>query len=161
MQRTVITTILLLTVCTCSVGQDGSDIRYFKIEDVDNSLNGQCAHIDFYRWSFRSRISKIIDTVTIIVDNKRIIFTEKRTDDGFNNWFNQQYLQSDKRVDGQIIRITKSKIKNITSDSLFVTSYIEYFDLKGELIADKSRQEGFKFSRKIIAGLLIKASQRD
>src|SRR5688500_13792886 len=123
--RTAITTILLLTIWTSSVGQDGSDIRYFKIEGIDNSLNGQYAHIDFYRWSFRSRISKIIYTVTIIVDNKRIRFTEKRSDDGFNNWFNQQCLQSEKGVDGQIIRIAKSKIKNITADSLFVTSYIE------------------------------------
>jgi hypothetical protein len=157
--RAAITIIFLLTILTSAVGQDGSDIRYFKIESLDNSLNGQYAHIDFYRWSFRSKISKIIDTVTIIVDNKDIRFIEKRNDDGFNNWFNQQYLESEKNVDGQMIRITKSKIKNINTDSLFVTSYIEYFDSKGELIVEKSRQEDFKFEKKVIAGLLIQASQ--
>lgn len=156
--KTVIT-IFLLAIWISSNGQDGSDIRYFKMESIDNSLNGQYAHIDFYRWSFRSRISKIIDTVTIIVDNKRIRFIENRNDDGFNNWFNQQYLQSEKSVDGQIIRITKCKITNITSDSIFVKSYIEYLEPKGKLIPEKSRQVDFKFTKKIIAGLLIESDQ--
>jgi hypothetical protein len=35
--------------------QDGSDIRYIDIENVDTSYIGKTVHLDFYNRSFASR----------------------------------------------------------------------------------------------------------
>ena len=96
--------ILLLSFWTCSYGQDGSDIRYFQIVGVDTSLIGQYVHFDFFNRSFRGQS---FDTVTITIDNRPTRFIEVRKDNGYNNWFSQQSLQSIDKVDEQPIKTSK------------------------------------------------------
>ena len=89
--KTLKITIILLSLWTSSFGQDGSDIRYFKIIGVDSSLVGQYIHFDFFNRSFRGQS---IDTIAITIDNRPTRFIEIRKDNGYNNWFSQQSLQS-------------------------------------------------------------------
>src|ERR1041385_6098329 len=93
-------TVILLILQMNSFGQDGSDIRYFEVPEVDGSFVGKYVQFDFYRISCRGQS---IDTVTINIEGKPIEFIERRNDTGFNNWFSEQYLQS---ID-KLIRISK------------------------------------------------------
>jgi hypothetical protein len=146
----------LLTLWSSSYGQDGSDIRYFKVYAVDTSLIGQYVHFDFFKRSFGGQT---IDTVTINIDNKPINFVERRKDDGYNNWFSQQHLQSINMTDDQTIRIAKFKLDGITENSFQVTMYIDFYDSNDKLLADKSRQIKYWFDKKNISEVLVKSKQ--
>ena len=152
--KTLKITILLFAVWTGSYGQDGSDIRYFKTYGVDSSLVGQYVHFDFFNRSFASRA---IDTVTITIDSIPIKFIEVRKDDGFNNWFSIQHLQSIDKIDGQTIRISKSRLDSITTSSFLVTMFIDFYDAANKLLVDKFRQVEYWFEKKDITEVLVKS----
>ena len=101
-----------------------------------------------------------IDTVIINIDDKPIKFIEVRKDDGFNNWFSRQYLESVEGFDGQKIRISKCKIDDVTKDSISVTLYIEYYDSQKKLLAKKSKQQATSFKKDIISWILIKFEKK-
>lgn len=63
--------LLLLTIWINCYGQDGSDIRYFKANDVDSTLIGEFAHFDFLNRSFGGRK---IDAIAINIDDRPIKF---------------------------------------------------------------------------------------
>jgi hypothetical protein len=134
--------------------QDGSDIIYGKIDQLDSTFIGDFAHLDFYRRSF---FGKDIDTVTIEIDEKPITFIEHRKDNGYNNWFNEQYLETAYKINGQTIRVVKCRLDSIMADSIYVTNYLEYYD-NDNLVSDKSRQKTSVFPRDIIAEILISAN---
>ena len=148
--------LFLLTVWTNSYGQDGSDIRYFKAYGIDSALSGQYVHFDFFRRSFGGRA---IDTVIINIDNRPMRFVEKRKDNGYNNWFSQQYLQSIDKIDEQTTRITKFRLDSITANSFEVTMYVDLYDPNNKLLDDKSRQIKYWFNKKDIAEVLVKSKQ--
>jgi hypothetical protein len=150
--KTLTSITLLLTFWVSSYGQDGSNIRYFKVGDVDKSLIGQYVHFDFFNRSFHGRP---IDTVTIAIDGKEIRFKEVRKDNGFNNWFFEQNLQSIERVDELIIKIAKLRLDSLTAHSFQVTMYIDFFDVNFKLLADKSRQIVYWFDKKNIVEVLV------
>ena len=135
--------------------QDGSDIYYYKTGGVDNKLKGKFAHIDFYNWSMYGYVT---DTVTITIYTKPVLFREIRKDNGFENWFSQQYLESVDSFDHLKVRIVKCRIDLVTSDSILVTNYIEYYR-NGQLIYELNMQEPYWFSKKIIAGVLVYSGQ--
>jgi hypothetical protein len=135
--------------------QDGSDMRYINIEDVDTSYIGKTVHIDFYSRSFASRKR---DTITILVNNKTVVFIEHREDDGFNNWFSRQYLEGIKNAENESLRIVKSMIKEITEDSILVTSSFIFYKNK-ELIESKSFTQDIWFRKNIISQILVKSEQ--
>ncbi len=155
--KTTTIILLLLTILTNSYGQDGSDIRYFKVQGVDSTLIGQDVHFDFLNRSFGGRT---IDTIIINIDNRPIKFVEIRKDDGFNNWFSQQSLQSTNKIDGLTIRISKFKLDSITSTSFQVTIYVDFYGTDNKLLADKSRQIEYSFDKKEITEVLVKSTQR-
>lgn len=146
--------ILLLVSVSGLFGQDGSDIMYCKASAIDNTLVGRYVHFDFYRRSFRGRQ---IDTVVINVDKRPIQFVEVRKDNGYNNWFYEQYLQSIGMVDGAIVRISKCKLENVTKQSVTATLYLDYYDLSNKIVADKSRQLMYLFDREIIIEVLVQS----
>lgn len=151
--RTWIIILILLTTPAASkslLAQDGSDIIYGKIDQLDSIFIGDYAHLDFHRRSFFGRD---IDTVTIDLDGKPIRFVEHRKDNGYNNWFNEQYLETVDKVNGQSIRIVKCRLDSISADSVYVTNYLEFYD-NSNLIG-KSRQIKSVFPREIIAEVLI------
>jgi hypothetical protein len=155
--KTLKITILLFSIWVSSYGQDGSDIRYFQIIGVDTSLIGQYVHFDFFNRSFGGQFT---DTVTISIDNRPTKFTEVRKDNGYNNWFSQQSLQSIGKHEGQTIKIPKFKLDNITATSFQVTMYVEYCDTNNNLLIDKSRQIEYWFDKKDIIEVLVKSKQR-
>ncbi|MBX7153546.1 MAG: hypothetical protein U0Y96_14530 [Candidatus Kapaibacterium sp.] len=85
---------------------------------------------------------------------------EIRKDDGFNNWFSQQSLQSTNKIDGLTIRISKFKLDSITSTSFQVTIYVDFYGTDNKLLADKSRQIEYSFDKKEITEVLVKSTQR-
>jgi hypothetical protein len=155
--KTLKITILLLSFWTFSLAQDGSDIRYFKIIGVDSTLVSQFVHLDFFNRSFRGQS---IDTITITIDNRPTRFIEVRKDNGYNNWFSQQSLQSIDKIDGQTIKIPKFKLDRITTTSFQVTMYVEYYDNNNNLLVEKARQIEYWFDKKDIIEVLVKSKQR-
>ena len=124
--------------------QDGSDMHYVKPEGLDQSHIGRRIHIDFYRRSFGNRQGGglDVDKVSHEIAGKQIEFIEHREDDGFNNWFSEQYLESaDKKV-----RIREFKLLRIDKETITV---IGYFNI------DPFEKE-FTFKKSDIAQLLIK-----
>lgn len=140
-----------------SYAQDGSDIRYFKVHGVDGTLIGQDVHFDFFNRSFGG---KPVDTISINLTNKLARFIEVRKDNGYNNWFSQQRLESIDGPDGQTIKISKFRLDSITSVSFQVTMYVEYYDVNSKLLKNKSGQVKYWFDKKDIAEVLVKSKQR-
>ena len=79
---------------------------------------------------------------------------ERRKDNGFNNWFNEQWLESVDKVQGKNIKIVKSRLDKITIDSVFVTDYLEFFT--DDKLEKKEEFEN-RFPRTIIAAVLVSA----
>ena len=152
MNKIAVTLSIALLYCVNVLAQDGSDIVYCKINKLKSSDIGREAHLDFYRRSFR-RV--YIDTVTINIQNKPVKFIEHREDNGFNNWFTMQYLESVELIDGMRIKVIKSKITAITSDSIQVDNYIQYYSASNALIESKSFIEPYWFKKRIINEILI------
>lgn len=98
------------------------------------------------------------DTIAIKIDNRQVKFIEQGRDNGYNNWFNEQYLESLDKIDGVKIRVVKSKLDKVTADSVFVTNYLEYY--KDDKL-ENSKQLKNVFSRKIIAQVLISADSHE
>lgn len=124
MKRKIGSTVIAVLFSTCIMAQDGSNIKYYEPTSLDRSLIGKYCHIDFGEESFGGRT---IDTIEINVKGQKIKFYEHREDDGFNNWFNQQYLI---RVDdkGQTTtRLQNSRIDSLTTDKIYLTSVLSYY----------------------------------
>lgn len=150
--KTTTIILLLLTCWTKSFAQDGSDIRYLKTSLVDSTFIGEYVHFDFYHRSFGGIL---IDTISIGIDNVPTKFIEVRKDNGYNNWFSQQSMQSIENIDGLTMRISKFKLDNITTNSFKVIMYLDYYDTKNKLLNDKSKQIAYWFDKKDIKEVLI------
>src|SRR5690349_6649548 len=151
MKTTVLTLLIALTMFNVVSAQDGSDILYVKTNKLNDSYLGDFVHLDF---NHRSFLDRQIDTVIIVIDSKPIKFIEHRKDDGLNNWFAQQYLESVEKIDWHTLRITKSRLDKITKDSLFVTNYLDFYT--GEtVIPEKGREICAQYSKKMIAEILV------
>ena len=154
--------IILLIILTCTinaVAQDGSDIKYVGIKNIDNSYVGKLVHLDFYNRSFGAfNLDKkdLNDTINIQLENKNIEFKEHRVDNGFNNWFSQQYIESTKFIDGYKIRISMCKIKEIKSESITVILFLEYRDKNGKTNYEKQNRTEYEFPRKILTEILVR-----
>ena len=147
----------LILISLNAKSQDGSDMRYINIEDVDTSYIGKTVHIDFCSRSFASRKR---DTITILVNNKPVLFIEHREDDGFNNWFNRQYMESLERLGTEKLRIEMSVIKGVTKDSIFVTSYFNFYKSNGQPAHDGVFTQDYSFAKKGISEILLKSSRK-
>ena len=147
----VLVFILVMTASISLRGQDGSDILYGPVNRLDESYLRDFVHLDFYSRSFRGTS---VDTITIILNNKPILFKEHRQGNGYDNWFSQQFLVSCEKVDGLTIRIAKSRLDSITSKSIFVTNFVEYYE-NDKILPDRSTEAASEFSKKIIAEVLV------
>jgi hypothetical protein len=149
---------LMLISSSFALAQDGSDMSYVEIKNLNKSHAGRWAHPDFYNLSspFRTKNVKI-DTVSININGRKIDFIEHRVDDGYNNWFREQYLESVEDFDGLKLRLTKCKILKIKKDSISVTGYFDYFDAQNEIVPKKSFTEKLSFKKKRIVEVLLKS----
>src|SRR5688572_1040950 len=107
--------VILLTFCLFCKGQDGSNIKYVTTSALDSSFIGKEVHLDFYQRSFGGRH---LDTITITLINRPIRYLERRVDNGFNNWFSEQFLESIDNSEGMKTRINSWLILAITKDSI-------------------------------------------
>jgi hypothetical protein len=145
--RSLVFTTFIFIHVTFLFGQDGSNINYVKPESLNEKQIGRVIQIDFYRKSFGALASKgngvNIDKILLEINGKKIEFIEHREDDGFNNWFSGQYLESiDKKI-----RIKEFKLLKIEKESILVMGYFTAAPFKQE----------FSFKKKDIAEILIKS----
>ncbi|ULQ57136.1 hypothetical protein KJS94_02855 [Flavihumibacter rivuli] len=145
-------TLLCLIISFCSFSQDGSDIRYVKTVDLNETHVGPKVQFDFYNRSFGGIK---IDTVLIAVTDKSIKFVEHRDDDGFNNWFYRQYLESIDSIGNFKLRLIYSKIKALTRDEIRVINYFNLYDKNNEPLFDTPFTKQNSYRRKSIVEVLI------
>ena len=157
MKRITLVIILIFTINSYS--QDGSDIKYVRISELDNSYIGKFVHLDFYRHSFGGTNfynKDLSDTVKIKLNEKIIEFKEHRVDNGFNNWFSEQYLESIETLNNFRIRVSKMEIKEIKPKSIIVNLHVEYRNGNGILYPEKSEKIQYEFPKSILTEILIK-----
>lgn len=136
-----------------AAAQDGSDMLYVKPVKLNTSHVGKRAHLDFGTDWWKQRH---VDTVLLEVDTFSFLFTEHREDDGFNNWFNRQYLETYDVGKRLTIRLAYSRIDSVTKDSLLVTDYFEYYDGQNKLVPAKSTAQAHWYPKSELAMVLIK-----
>ena len=130
--------------------QDGSDIDYVKPEELNKSHVGRKIQLDFYRRSFGSEFDedpRAVDKISLAINGRQIEFVERRVDDGFNNWFSEQYLES---VDKKI-RIKEFELLGIEKEAIRARAFLNVAPFTQE----------FSFPKKDIAEVLIKAKNED
>ena len=146
----LLATICVLVMVLHTSAQDGSDMRYIKPDQVDNTCIGKWVHLDFYNRSFRGRK---IDTVAIQVNGATVNFIEHRVDNGFDNWFKDQYLEAINYPG--TLRIERFQIKKITRDSFQVIAYFTLHDAKSGNVSNSVFVDEYWFAKNMIAEVLI------
>ncbi|RXR18871.1 hypothetical protein [Flavobacterium stagni] len=157
MKKTIILIIIFFSIK--AIAQDGSDINYIKVSKLDNSYIGKIVHLDFYNRSFGGlniNNRDLNDKVFLELENQKIEFKEHRSDDGHNNWFSEQYLESIEFIDGYKIRITMCRIEEVLIDSIKVKLFVKYIDSYGKAKTDELSVIEYSFPKKIIAEILVK-----
>jgi len=154
----VILTLITFNNSVCA--QDGSDIIYLNVNDLNESYLNRIAHLDFYNNSFAltnplNKVKRALDTISINIENNQILFKEYRSDNGFNNWFSQQYLESTKKINGYIIRISQCKLLNISTNELTVSFLLSYYDSEN-ILKSFSKEISYSFLKKDINTVLLK-----
>lgn len=124
MKRKTVLILIEILFLTYLIAQDGSNIRYYDSSKLDSAFIGEYCHIDFGEISSGGQF---VDTIEIDVKGQLMKFIEHREDDGYNNWFDKQYLI---RIDDKnqwSTRLQASKIDSVTLDKIYVTSALSYY----------------------------------
>ena len=145
-------TLFYLTSSFNAFSQDGSDIRYIKTSDLNQTHVGPKVQFDFYNRSFNGIK---FDTISVAVTDKSIKFVEHREDDGFNNWFSRQYLESLDSIGNFKLRLIYSKISALTTEEIRVTNYFNLYDKNNQPLFDTPFSKQNSYSRKSIVEVLI------
>jgi len=143
--------VILLLISRISYAQDGSDIRYLKTEDIDSTFTGRIVQFDFYNRSF-GQIN--VDTVIIVIGRKPTAFVERRNDNGYENWFDEQKLESVREVNGQLLVIPEFELRRIDSNQFLVNMRIEYYNSEN-MSLEKTLYFEHWFDREDIEEVLI------
>jgi len=151
MKRKILFFVIATLITLYAAAQDGSDISYYEPNNLDRSLIGKYCHIDFGKESFGGQV---IDTIEINVKGKHMKFHEHRTDNGFNNWFNKQYLVQIADKNHLSTRLQNSIIDSLTPDKIYVTSTLSYY--VNEAPIDSITVFQHWYYRKNISKVLIK-----
>jgi len=158
--RLFVVAFVILIQCGFLFGQDGSDMNYVKTEQINESYIGRRLHLDFYERSFVpswDRDKRRLETIEIQISDKKIKFIEHRTDDGFNNWFSDQYLESVEDVEGLKLRIKEFELLKVNEKDISVKGFFVFVDKNGKILPEKSFTKDLSFEKKEIIELLFKA----
>jgi hypothetical protein len=160
--RIVLVIVLVVVATAFANAQDGSNIRYLKPNELNDSHLGKYAHLDFGTRSFAfadyEGEKRPLSTIEIKLNGKAQLFREHRVDDGYNNWFKKQYLESVEKVNNFWLRLVKSEILKIDKDSIRVKGYFEFFDKQGNRVEEKSFSEELEFKKSELSEVLIEAN---
>lgn len=158
--RLLVVTFVILIQCGFLFGQDGGDMNYTKPEALNESYVGRRLHLDFYESSFVpswDRDKRRLNTVEIKVNDKKIKFIEHRTDDGFNNWFSRQYLESIEKIEGLRLRIKEFELLEFNEKEIKVKAFFVFVGKDELVLPKKSFTKELSFEKKEIIELLFKA----
>jgi len=151
--KTIIISLILLNLRLFA--QDGSDISYIDENKINADLIGKFIQIDFYNYSFGlNKYKTKNDTIKLFFQKRKYEFIEVRNDDGYNNWFSEQYLVSKGNVNGKKLRIQKMKLLNISNDSIEVKLFAHYFKNDIEIFSE-FLTDTIHISRKKIYQILL------
>lgn len=143
--------ILLLLLNSVSIfAQDGSNIKYVRPENINNTLIGKTCHIDFGSESFKTLI---VDTLKIEVKGQKIKFVEHRMDNGFNNSFREQYLIALPLQKISSTRLIATEIDSLDSEKIYVTSILGYYHNESPL--DSITIINHHYLRENVAAVLV------
>ena len=163
MRRALVSLTLLWATCGISYAQDGADMKYLKPSELGSSHVGRSAHLDFGTRSFafadHEGEKRPLSTVTIELDGRKYAFREHRVDDGFNNWFRDQYLESVEKIGGLRLRWVNNEILGIDPDWIRVKSHFVYVDAGGAPLSGRSFHKDLRFKKSELAEVLIKADK--
>lgn len=149
--RLTLAILLGLIIATSLSAQDGSNIRYYELAKLPGSIIGKTVQIDFYcrsfagSWRHRGADNPLRDKVVLDIDGQPVEFYEHREDDGYNNWFQDQYLETA----DQKVRIKEFTVVRIDGDSITVVAHINVAPFNQE----------FRLAKKDIAEVLVHADQ--
>jgi hypothetical protein len=147
--------LFLITIATNLVhGQDGSDILYLKADSINDSYTGKKVQFDFFNRSFGGLT---LDTVSIDLNGRAVKFVEHRKDNGYNNWFSQQYLQSVDKINGYTLRLVYNQINRVTKDEIFVTSYFDLYRKNNKRVLDSTVSKEHSFKKSMITEVLVQS----
>lgn len=157
--RLLVVTFVILIQCGFLFGQDGSDMNYVKPAQLNDSYVGRRLHLDFGQRSFgadRYQANKPLDTIFIEVNGKKVKFIERRVDDGYNNWFSEQYLESVEKTDGLTLIIKEFELLKINKNDILVKAFF-IVNKADQALPDKSFTKDLSFEKKEIIEFLFKA----
>ncbi len=97
---------------------------------------------------------ELIDTIEINVKSQKMKFYEHREDNGFNNWFNKQYLIRADDKSQTSTRLQNSRIDSLTTNKIYLTSVLSYY--ANESPIDTITVFQHWYDRKNISKVLIK-----
>jgi hypothetical protein len=134
-----------------------------KPSELNKSEIGRDVQLDFGKPSNAiSLIKKMTpETVTIKFRGKDRVFREHRVDDGFMNWFIDQYLETVKPIDGQLVRITKNKLLSFSPTEIRVEVFFEFYTPSGNPVVGKTFTEEHTFSTDNISYVLVKMDKQN
>jgi hypothetical protein len=133
------------------LSQDGSNMKYVKVDSL-HSYFDKTIQVDFFHLSHGT---SIFDTVSISFKGTSVKFIEHRQDDGYNNWFFQQYLESLDSINGYRLRLVKSKLTSITRDEVGVINYFNFYNPGGKALLEFPIEDSSSYRKKSIAEILI------
>jgi len=90
----------------------------------------------------------------VLEKGQQMKFYEHREDNGFNNWFNKQYLIRVEDKNYSSTRLQNSKIDSLTSDRIYLTSTLSYY--ANESLIDTITVFQQWYDRKNVSKVLIK-----
>jgi hypothetical protein len=147
----------VLFQCSLLFGQDGGDINYIEPQKLNKSFIGRRLHLDFYKKSSYYIENRSFDIVKIEVNKNNVDFIEHRQDDGYNNWFSRQYLESVERIGDFRLRVIEFELLKINKKDILVRGFFVFVDKKGKIKEEKSFTQDLLFNKKDIIEYLFKA----
>lgn len=140
--KSLVMTFITLFCAANLLAQDGGDICFVKVADINESDQGKFVHLDFGERSFlRPGEERKIEEVTLVIKGQEVVFREHIMYDHFNSWWDKQYLESVKPFQGRTLRITKFLLQQVLDREINVKAYFQYFDAEdrpteGPLVAE-------------------------
>lgn len=146
----------LATISISVLGQEGSNIEYIRIYEINKGLLNKEIKIDFKPRLGDSNIRNE-DTVELKINGANIRLVEKRKVGADYWYYDDQYLQPIDQLNGNKIKIYKTEVKDINSEAILFELFIEFYTKDDKKIKTETKQ--IWIDRKSLDGIMIKRSE--